>query len=200
MVHCHLKCGHGLGRPSASLGRASVAMNSFCLRAGVPVIGLAWHWQRVRGGRWRRYWPSLRSACALAMALSAVQMLPVLEFSGQSWARGWRHRSITVDTACTGRVAELIWPNLYGTNFPENRCWLQAVPPVGRQWPGWNRCGVGGLGWSLAVAPPDSEAVTLAGWITTVLVGLAASFGKYGVRSGGCDGDRSRPWSGRMTS
>ncbi len=125
----------------------------------------------------------LIGACALAMALSAVQMLPVLEFSGQSWrAAGVTASNIYRYSLHPCRVIELIWPNVYGTNSPENRCWLQAVPPVGGHeiWVESLYMGGGALVLALSAAgfrggPPWR------GWITIVaLVGLAASFGKYG--------------------
>ena len=58
----------------------------------------------------------LIGACALAMALSAVQMLPSLEFSGQSWrAAGITASNVYRYSIHPCRVIELIWPNVYGT-------------------------------------------------------------------------------------
>ena len=68
----------------------------------------------------------------MAVALAAVQVLPVLEFARQSrrvsGERAINSYNFSLDPF---RVVELVWPNLFGTNWPENRSWIQAVPPAG---------------------------------------------------------------------
>ena len=119
----------------------------------------------------------------LALALAAVQVLPALELTGQSW----RAAGITADTLyrysldpC--RIAESVWPNVFGTSSLKNRSWLQALPPVGDHEVWVESLYIGSLtvALSLSVAgwrggPPWRS------WLTTVaVVGLLASFGKYG--------------------
>ena len=125
----------------------------------------------------------LAGACALAMGLSAVQLLPVLEFSGQTWRRGGVPASNAYRYSLHPcRVAELFWPNVYGNNVPENRCWLQGVPPVGGHELWVESLYMGGLALVLALSAAGFRGgPPWRGWLTTVaLVGLAASFGKYG--------------------
>ena len=126
-----------LGLASTRIARPGfLTMNAVVLATWVALaLGLAWHWSRHRGeAKLATMLAKLIGACTLAMALSAVQMLPSLEFSGQSWRAAGIAASNTYRYSLHPcRVIELIWPNVYGTSFPENRCSLQAVPPVGGQ-------------------------------------------------------------------
>jgi hypothetical protein len=147
-------------------------------------LGLAWQWHRRPGeARLAPRLARLMGACALAMALSAAQMLPVLEFSGQSWrAAGVPPTNLYRYSLQPCRLAELIWPNVFGTNAPENRSWLQAVPPVGGHELWVESLYIGGLTLVLALSAAGFRGgPPWRAWLTTVaLVGLAASLGKYG--------------------
>src|SRR5262249_25008540 len=80
------------------------------------------------------------------------------------------------------RLAELIWPNVFGTSGPANRSWLQAIPPRGNHELWIVSLYMGGLALLLALSiagwrsgPPWRT------WLTTIaVVGLLASLGKYG--------------------
>jgi hypothetical protein len=155
------------------------------LAAWVAVgLGMAWHWHRRPGeARLAPALARLMGACALAMALAAVQILPTLEFAAQS-RRAAADRAINVYrfSLAPVRVVELAWPNVFGISSPENRSWLQGVPPVGDHEVWVDSLYMGGLVLVLTLSvagwrggPPWRA------WLTTVaVVSLAASFGKYG--------------------
>ena len=161
------------------------AMNGLVLAAWIALgVGLAWRWRRRPGeARLAPMLARLAGACTLAVALSAVQMLPVLEFSGRTWrAAGVTASNIYRYSLHPCRVAELIWPNVYGNNFPENRSWLQAVPPAGSHEIWVESLYMGGWAMVLAFAAAGFRGgPPWRGWVTAVaMVGLAASLGKYG--------------------
>jgi hypothetical protein len=177
----------------ATLGLASAriawpgfrAMNSLVLAIWVALgLGLAWHWRRHRGqARLAPMLAKLFGACILAMALAAAQILPVLEFSGQSWrAAGIPPTHLYRYSLHPCRVAELIWPNVFGASSPDNRSWLQAVPPVGSHEILAESLYMGGLTLVLALSAAGFRGGPhWRGWLTAVaLVGLVASLGKYG--------------------
>ena len=177
----------------ATLGLASVriarlgylAMNGLVLATWVALgLGLAWHWHRHRGeARLAPMFAGLVGACALAMALSAVQMLPVLEFSGRTWrSAGVSVTNVYRYSLHPCRVAELIWPSAFGTHSPENRSWLQAVPPVGGHEVWVESLYMGSLALVLALSAAGFRGgPPWRAWLTTVaLLGLLASLGKYG--------------------
>ncbi len=167
------------------VGPGFQATNRLVLAAWVAVgIGIIWQWYcRPGQSRLAPLFSRLGCAFALAIGLAAVQLLPALEFTRQSW----RAAGMTADTLYRYsldpfRVVEFIWPNVFGTSSPMNRSWLQAVPPVGNHevWVGSLYLGVLPLALALSVlgwkgGPPWRT------WLTTLaVVGLLASFGKYG--------------------
>lgn len=89
--------------------------------------------------RWRRRWSADRTprimaglvaAMAVAAGLSAVQLLPVMEYN-----------ALSVRSASEGphdifpfslepyRLAEMVWPQFFGSMTSGNRSWLSLVPP-----------------------------------------------------------------------
>src|SRR5207248_6052903 len=97
------------------------------------VLGIAWQGYRRPGeSRLAGMLAWLMAACILAMALAAAQLLPSLEFIGQSWrAAGVTATVLYQYSLDPCRLVELVWPNVFGTSSPEDRSWLQAIPPVG---------------------------------------------------------------------
>jgi hypothetical protein len=81
-------------------------------------------WQRPLGAMWL----GLATSAAVAVSLSAAQLVPVIEFI-----------QLTTRTAAAGphgiyafsvepyRLAELIWPNIGGLQFGENSYWPEAI-------------------------------------------------------------------------
>jgi hypothetical protein len=142
--------------------------------------------------RWRRAgWRSrlgtkltgLIAAAVLAAALGAVQLFPVLEFTRQSGrAAGEGPHDIYPFSLEPIRLAELLWPNVFGTYFQGNRNWLCLMPPVPHQSEVWiPSLYVGSLVLLLALGtlglrggPPWR------GWLSAILViSLLASLGEY---------------------
>ena len=111
------------------------ATNGFVLAAWVAVaLGMAWRWyRRPDKARLAPLLARLFVACALALALAAAQVLPVAEFASQSQRVDDRLEpsEIYLFSLDPFRVVELVWPNVFGTSSPDNRSWLQAIPPFG---------------------------------------------------------------------
>jgi hypothetical protein len=175
-----------LGLHSARIAQPGfLRINGLVLAAWVVVwIGIAWRWVRRSGeAQLAPLLVRLAGACSLAVAVSAGQILPALEFVGMSWraagitsANRYRY---SVDPC---RVAEFVWPNVFGTNSAENRSWLQAVPPAGEHEVWVASLYIGGLALVLALSGAGwRHGPPWRAWLTTVaLVALVASFGKYG--------------------
>jgi hypothetical protein len=125
----------------------------------------------------------LGGAAVLAAALSAVQLLPVLEFTRQSGrAAGEGPHDIYPFSLEPSRLAELIWPNIYGTSFGGNRCWLGVVPPQGSHGRIWvPSLYLGGLTILLALgAMGFREGPPWRAWLSGIaIVSLLASLGTY---------------------
>lgn len=162
-----------------------LALNGLVLATWVALgLGLAWQWRRRPGkAALAPLLARLVAACALGMALASAQMLPVLEFSSQTWrAAGITATHLYRYSLHPCRVAELIWPSVFGTNSPVNHCWLQAVPPVGGHEVWVESLYMGSLALVLALSAAGfRDGPPWRAWLTTVaLVGLVAGLGKYG--------------------
>ena len=87
--------------------------------------------------RWRARgtWPplgvtlaGLAGSAVLAAALSAAQLLPVLEFMQQTTrAEGEGPHDIYPFSIEPFRLAELVWPSVLGTSFGQNAYWADAL-------------------------------------------------------------------------
>jgi hypothetical protein len=94
----------------------------------------------ILGNRWRRQWRTnptpltffgIAAAMGLGAALSAVQLLPVIEYNAlsvRSAAEG--PHDIFPFSLEPYRIIELIWPQIFGTMTTGNRTWLTLLPPV----------------------------------------------------------------------
>jgi hypothetical protein len=144
----------------------------------------AWRWHRrplksqvatMLGG--------LAASLILAASLAAVQILPSLEFAGQTWrAGGILAPTLYGFSLNPCRLAELLWPNVFGMTCPENRSWLQAIPPTGAHqlWSVSNYMGVATLVLALSAAGRRSGPPWRT-WLSTIaIVGLLGSLGKFG--------------------
>ncbi len=171
--------------------------DGWVLAAWVAVgLGMAWRWhRRPHEARLAPMLAGLAAIFILAASLAAVQILPALEFAGQSWrAAGIPAPTLYRYSLDPCRFAELLWPNVFGTSCPENRSWLQAIPPVGEHefWTASLYMGASTLALALSAAgwksgPPWRT------WLTTIaVVSLLASLGKYG---GPLWWARETPWA-----
>jgi hypothetical protein len=111
--------------------------------ASMPmVIGFAWalgaagfllYWRR----RGRRFalgvaWSGLALAALLAMAASAAQLLPVMEFTRltqRAELNEWH--DVYPFSLEPFRLVEMVWPNVFGSQFGEQTAWSNALPLPG---------------------------------------------------------------------
>ncbi len=165
-----------------------------------PVITMAWvllgvililRWRgRRKAGQPTVLVPMLGGlilSAALAASMSAAQLLPVLEFTSQSWraATDGEH-AIYPFSFAPARLLELVWPRVFGTVEGGNAFWLEAVPPrIGHGNPWVNTVYLGGLTLVLALAGfrlvSKGGATPWLPWLSViVVVSLLGSFGEYG--------------------
>lgn len=143
---------------------------------------------------WRRYRPEdrrpldqrlvrLAGAAGLALALSAAQIVPTAEFTASSNRTG-EVNALTYSKFSTEpyRLAECLWPTVFGLRFPENRTWSQVIPPRNDRQLWQPSLYVGGLALLLGLGaagfrggPPWRT------WFTVIaVIGLLAGFGRFG--------------------
>ena len=78
------------------------------------------------------------------------------------------------------RVAELVWPNVFGTSTSASGSWINALPPVGDHQLWVDSLYLGGLPLALALVALGVRGQPWRAWLAAVAVlGLAASLGKY---------------------
>jgi hypothetical protein len=152
---------------------------------GVLGLGLAWRWRRR--GRAERLAPRLGAvagACVLGLALSAVQVLPALEYAG-STARAADDRGGRVFGFCVEpyRAIEAVWPNVFGTSWPENRSWIQALPPAGDRLLWTPSLYLGGLTLVLALGAAGARGAGRPPWhrwlVHVAVVAALAAAGRF---------------------
>lgn len=127
----------------------------YAVAAGWAGLVLLW-WKRSRD-RGRRQllltmMLGLIGAAFLGASLAAAQLLPVAEFTALTnrAAEGGPH-DIYPFSLDPMYLAEFVWPNVYGTHFPDNSFWIESL-----DWSGFRRAiwvpslYVGGLGLLLA--------------------------------------------------
>jgi hypothetical protein len=164
-----------------------------------PVVAAAWwivallllaRWRRLRtrkDGSKPVLVPMLAGlvgAACVAAALSAAQLFPVLEFTGQSGrAASEGAHDIYPFSLNPLRVVELVWPNAFGTGLHGNKLWLAVLPPRDPNVRVWvPTLYLGGLTLVLALggAPPVPGAPWRAWMAAVAVAGLLGSFGEYG--------------------
>jgi hypothetical protein len=139
--------------------------------------------ERRPGSRFVAMLAGLAAAAVLALGLAAVQVIPALEFIGQSdRATGSRFHDIYAFSLEPVRALELIYPNVFGTLFAGNRFWLPLATPlpfVGKMWV--PSLYLGGLTLVLALAAVGfSGGPSWRGWLSAVaVVSLAGSMGEF---------------------
>jgi len=142
--------------------------------------------------RWRRqHWRSplgwmllgLVGSAALATALAAAHLLPVLEFTqATSRAAGEGPHDIYPFSIEPHRLAELIWPSVFGTSFGRNANWIDAAQIPGIRQTVWvPSLYIGCLALFFAVAAlrfqrgPARQV-----WLSVIVtVSLVGSLGQY---------------------
>jgi hypothetical protein len=178
-------------RPAPVAGRPS----PLAWMGGMPVVaGSAWalaaiaflrSWVRRRRSRLGVAWAGLALAAVLALAASAAQLLPVLEYTRQT-QRAESEEAGSFDVYPFSlepfRLVELIWPNVFGSHFGEQTAWANALPLPGVRPLLWvPSLYLGGLivvltlgAVSVGRGPPWRS------WLSAMaLVSLAGSLGQY---------------------
>jgi hypothetical protein len=151
---------------------------------GLVALAVLWGWrQRPREAQLGPMLAWLGAGAALAALLAAVQLVPILEYTGSSLrAADSRPERIYGFDVEPYRIIEIVWPGVFGNAWPENRSWIQALPPADERMLWAPSLYLGGLTLVLALGgfgfrdgPPWRC------WLSLVaLVALAASFGKFG--------------------
>jgi hypothetical protein len=124
----------------------------------------------------------LAGAALLAAAVSGAQLVPVLEFIARSGrGAGGRLHDIYPYSLDPVRVAELVWPNVFGTVTAGNRFWLPVVASpraLGAMWV--HSLYLGGLTLVLALgAIGFRDGPPWRGWLSAVaIVSLVAALGE----------------------
>ena len=117
------------GKPTPALPWMVYVPRGVLIAWGVMGLVLLERWRRQR---WRSPlgWMllGLVGSAALAAALAAAQLLPVLEFiQATSRAAGEGPHDIYPFSIEPHRLAELVWPSVFGTSFGRNANWIDAV-------------------------------------------------------------------------
>jgi hypothetical protein len=147
-------------------------------------LGFLWRWRR-RG--WRSPLGTmllgLAGSAALAGALAAAQLLPVFEFTQQTVrAAGDGPHDIYPFSIEPFRLAEMVWPSIFGTSFGRNAYWIDTMRLPGVRPKIWvPSLYLGSLGLILALSVltfrrGPAPRVWLS-WI--VLASLVGSLGQY---------------------
>lgn len=146
--------------------------------AALGVLG-AW-WRRGRRFPLGVMWLGLAGSAALAAAITAVQLLPVIEFTQQTGRSSPGPYEIYRFTLDPFQLVELIWPNILGSALGGEDYWRDIIPTPGVR-PGiWlPSLYLGGLTVALAFGSlARRQGPAWRGWLTLVGgLGLLASLG-----------------------
>jgi len=139
--------------------------------------------RRPREGQLVPMVAGLACAGALAGALAAAQLLPVLEFTRQSVrAAGEGLHDIYPFSLEPVRLVEFVWPNVFGSTFASNRSWLPLVPYLSQRAHIWvPSIYLGGVTFILALGALGARReAPWQGWLSIIaVVSLVGSLGEY---------------------
>ena len=160
-------------------------------RTGMVVVATAWllgfvayvvSRRREHRARLASMFLGLTIAGTLALLLSAVQVLPVLEHIAASlrWAAA-RPEDLYDSSLLPYRIVEWIWPNVFGTFTAGNHYWMPILPPAGAARPSPLSLYAGALPLVLALGASGFRGgPPWRAWITAVaLLSLWASLGEF---------------------
>ena len=126
----------------------------------------------------------LGGACVLALAMSAIQLVPSLEFIALSPRAGSGQvpAAIYDFSIHPARMIEGLWPNVFGTIARGNHRWLEALPPTFDYQVWLESLYQGGSILILGLAAAGfRRGPSWRAWLTgAALIGLAAGLGTYG--------------------
>jgi hypothetical protein len=149
-------------------------------------LGLLWSgWRHARCAALVALLARLAAATLLGLALAGVQLVPSLEFS-QNSERAVSEQPLSVFDFSVEpyRLIELAWPNAFGILVPENRTWLQSIPPTGQHelWTVslYMGCLTVGLALAGALGRDGVLSSPVRVWLVGVaVIGVAASLGRH---------------------
>ena len=168
------------GRPWWILSTSTASLIGWFV-AGLVVL-IRW---RGRGrGRVEGTLLGLLGACVLGAAMTGAQLLPTIEFIGQSTrVEGSPHFDIYAHSIHPACLVEWAWPGAFGSTTHRDRKWLAALPPTQDHRIWMSSVYLGGLTLQLAVGAAGFRRGGSAarGWFTgVVLVGVLGGFGSFG--------------------
>ncbi len=99
------------------------------------VIVVVWRARRIESGAGlRAILGGLAGAGLLAMVLTAVQIGPAWEYARRTTRMAGASSPSLYDYSVEPyRLAEAIWPHVFGLEVPENDTWIQALPSPGER-------------------------------------------------------------------
>jgi hypothetical protein len=172
-----------LGRISRAWWRPSAPRLAFLCWIVMGGAMLA-RWSRLRPWGAESRLLGLAGSAALAIALAGIQLVPSLEFIGQSPRGGATTAPATIYDLSIhpARVLEGIWPGFFGTITEGNRRWVQALPPTYDHLVWMESVYLGGFTLCLGLAAAGMRRVSsYRGWLIAVAIaGLAGGLGSYG--------------------
>ena len=150
---------------------------------GMVGVGFLFYW-------WRRAWRvplgtmglGLAGSATLAVALTAAQLFPVIEFIQQTRRTGSGPSDTYQFSLEPFRVVELIWPNILGTPLQGADYWGDALRTLGRHPQEWvPSLYLGGLSVALAVSTlAIRRGPSWRVWSTVIVwISVLGSFGEY---------------------
>ena len=150
---------------------------------GLVAVGFLVYWRRRA---WRlplgTMGLGLGGSAILAVALTAAQLFPVVEFIQQTRRTGSSLRDTYQFSLEPFRAIELAWPNILGTPFQGPNYWGDALRTLGRHPQEWMpSLYLGGLTIALAVSTlAICRGPSWRVWSTAIVwIGLLGSFGEY---------------------
>ncbi len=148
----------------------------------VALLAVAWTTGREARLRRLAMLGLVGGSIGLSILLSAVQFVPAWEHARRTTRQDGPLAVGLQDFSVEPyRLAELAWPHVYGLEIPENRSWLQAIPPAGERMIWSPSLYMGAFLLLLAAGGAGMRSGPIGRrWLTVLmLAGLAGAMGKF---------------------
>ena len=158
----------------------------------VASLLVVWRWfRRQPDARLEPMLASLAGASALAVVLTAAQLLPALEYAATTLrAAGDQAGQDYGFSIEPYRLIEAAWPDAYGRFGPANQSWIQSLPPAAQRqfWSPSLYLGgltlvlaLGGFGFGSGSGSGPRAGPPWRAWLSLIaVVAVAASLGRFG--------------------